>query len=64
MGFREQYWEQSFTDVRDFEERSWINIVSCWECWKVFGSSFYQNELTCPFCKFTEEPCYFPDLFY
>jgi hypothetical protein len=39
-----------------------LNIVTCGYCGKLFGHEIPVDELTCPYCKVTDDPSAFPDL--
>lgn len=39
-----------------------INIVTCGDCGSVVLHEIKMEEIICPFCGFTSEPCHFPDL--
>ena len=43
---------------------SGINIVTCGDCGSVLLHELHQEEITCPDCGFTSDPCDFPDLNY
>jgi uncharacterized Zn finger protein (UPF0148 family) len=40
-----------------------INIVTCGNCGDVLLHRIGDEEIECPSCGFTSEPCDFPDLF-
>jgi len=42
---------------------SGINVVTCGNCGHVVLHRSGDTELSCPDCKFTSEPCDFPDLY-
>lgn len=39
-----------------------VNIVTCGDCGSVVLHQTKAEEITCPYCNFTNEPCHFPDL--
>ena len=39
-----------------------LNIVTCGYCGRLFGHEIPVDELTCPYCKVTDDPSAFPDL--
>ena len=39
-----------------------INIVNCGNCGVVVLHEIEMDEIICPTCGFTSEPCHFPDL--
>jgi rubrerythrin len=41
-----------------------VNIVTCGNCGDVVLHKINDEEITCPYCSYTSEPCDFPDLFY
>jgi len=41
-----------------------LNVVNCGSCGEVFAHKLKMKSLTCPYCKFNEDVCHFPDLFY
>ncbi len=41
-----------------------LNIVTCGNCGRTFGHELKVEELTCPYCKMTDDVSSFPDLFY
>ena len=42
-----------------------LNVVTCGWCGRVFAHELaIENELTCPYCKLTEDISSFPDLYY
>jgi predicted RNA-binding Zn-ribbon protein involved in translation (DUF1610 family) len=41
-----------------------IIIVTCGNCGDVLLHRGHQEEITCPHCTFTSEPCNFPDFMY
>jgi len=41
-----------------------INIVTCGNCGTVILHRIEQTEISCPDCKFTSEPCDFPDFYH
>ncbi len=43
---------------------SGVNIVNCGVCGDVLLHKLKQEEITCPHCSFTSEPCNFPDFIY
>lgn len=43
---------------------SGLNLVDCGKCGSTFIHRTPQDELECPFCGFTSDPCDFPDHFY
>jgi uncharacterized Zn finger protein (UPF0148 family) len=43
---------------------SGVNIVNCGVCGDVLLHKLKQEEITCPHCSFTSEPCDFPDFIY
>ncbi len=42
---------------------SGINVVTCGNCNHIMLHRIVDTELSCPDCKFTSEPCDFPDLY-
>ena len=42
---------------------SGINVVTCGNCSHIVLHRSVDTELSCPDCKFTSEPCDFPDLY-
>lgn len=53
----------------EIQRRAKINIVECGSCGSTFlhkikNLSIKNHEITCPYCKFTSDPCGSPDLFY
>lgn len=45
-------------------QRYGLNLVNCGDCGCIFLHNVNAEELTCPYCKFTSEPCDFPDFIY
>jgi hypothetical protein len=45
-------------------KKSGINIVSCGMCAEVILHRVTDEAVVCPHCKFSEDPCHFPDLYY
>ncbi len=43
---------------------SGVNIVNCGVCGDVLLHKLNDEEITCPYCSFTSEPCDFPDFIY
>jgi hypothetical protein len=41
---------------------SGVNIVTCGQCGDVLLHRLSDEEVTCPLCDFTSDPCDFPDL--
>ena len=42
-----------------------LNIVTCGACGEIFGHTLEShNELTCPYCKMSDDISSFPDLYY
>lgn len=41
-----------------------INVVTCGDCGSVLLHEVCYEEITCPDCGFTSDPCNFPDLNY
>lgn len=41
-----------------------VNIVNCGMCGGVFLHEIGIEEITCPYCNFTSDPCNFPDFIY
>ncbi len=41
-----------------------LNVVTCGRCGRIFAHELTVSELTCPYCKFNEDVCHFPDYFY
>jgi hypothetical protein len=41
-----------------------INIVTCGDCGGVVLHKTSDEDITCPHCNFTSEPCDFPDLYW
>lgn len=39
-----------------------VNIVTCGQCGDVLLHKVSDEEITCPLCNYTSEPCDFPDL--
>lgn len=44
-------------------ETELLNVVTCGACGKIFAHELGVVELTCPYCRFTEDICWFPDLY-
>lgn len=40
-----------------------LNIVTCGSCGDVFGHKLGVDKLTCPYCKYKDDICSFPDLY-
>lgn len=41
-----------------------LNVVTCGMCGEVFAHKLNVEELTCPYCKVTDDICSFPDLYH
>lgn len=41
-----------------------FNIVDCGNCGSTIVHRTPTEEIVCPYCNFTSEPCDFPDYFY
>lgn len=52
-----------FTLLQEMQDKGY-NLVNCGSCGDVFIHRMELVEITCPYCKFTSEPCDFPDFFY
>jgi len=53
-----------FELMTDVLELACVNIVTCGHCGDVFLHERHLEEITCPHCNFTSEPCDFPDFIY
>ena len=41
-----------------------VNLVTCWDCWDLFEHDSWLKEIECPECRYKDDICSFPDLFY
>lgn len=41
-----------------------VNIVTCGSCGSMLLHERQQEEIECPYCDHTSEPCDFPDYYY
>jgi hypothetical protein len=53
-----------FELMTDVLELANVNIVTCGTCGDVLLHKRNAEEITCPHCDFTSEPCDFPDFIY
>ena len=52
-----------YTILQDIQAKGY-NVVTCGECGYVLLHDIKQEEIECPYCHYTSDPCDFPDLFY
>ena len=51
-------------DLQEEIQKHDINLVTCGDCGSPMFHRTTEDEIKCPFCGFTSEPCDFPDYFY
>lgn len=50
--------------MENIRQKANINIVNCGQCGNVVLHERNEEDIECPYCKFTSEPCDFPDFLY
>lgn len=49
---------------KEIVDKAGINVVTCGQCGDIVFHRTMAEEITCPHCKFTSEPCDFPDFYF
>ncbi len=57
-------WTQQCDLAQIIIKKANINIVTCGSCGDVMLHERDLEEIKCPYCDFTSEPCDFPDFFH
>ena len=52
------------THMQQIMQGAGLNLVDCGNCGSTFLHDYIEDDITCPFCEYTSEPCDFPDHFY
>ena len=56
-------WDQQYIMARQIQDAG-FNVVTCGTCGDVMLHRMDEEDIECPHCGFTSEPCDFPDFFH